>query len=142
MEKSKRIPLPICNGEPIPREAVQFEFDRLVKFYESHGMSHDDIKKNLEKLMERAQEQAIGAKLLLARAEQLDMPVDEKAIDAQVENVIRQLGGRENYMKAGVQRRSGADGSGSGGLLRGQPQRVRRVPAGTRTAHPRENRGT
>ena len=71
------------NGEPIPREAVQFELDRLVKFYASHGMSPDDIKKNLEKLMERAQEQAIGAKLLLARAEQLDMPVDEKAIDAQ-----------------------------------------------------------
>ena len=35
-------------------------------------MSHEDIKKNIEKLMERAQEQAIGAKLLLARAEQLD----------------------------------------------------------------------
>ena len=58
------------NGEPIPREAVQFELDRLVKFYLSHGMGQEEIKKNIEKLMERAQEQAIGAKLLLARAEQ------------------------------------------------------------------------
>ena len=82
------------NGEPIPREAVQFEFDRLVKFYVSHGMSQEDVKKNLERLMERAQEQAIGAKLLLARAGQLDLPVDEKTIDAQVDGVIRQLGGR------------------------------------------------
>lgn len=88
------------NGEPIPREAVQYELDRLVKFYVSHGMSHEDVKKNLEKLMERAQEQAIGAKLLLARAEQLDLPVDPAAVDAQVDNVIRQLGGRENYVKA------------------------------------------
>ena len=35
------------NGEPIPREAIQFELDRLVKFYVSHGMSHEEIKKNL-----------------------------------------------------------------------------------------------
>ena len=97
------------NGEPIPREAVQFELDRLVKFYVSHGMGQEEIKKNLEKLMERAQEQAIGAKLLLARAEQLDMPVDSAAVDAQVANVIRQLGGRENYLKALAQQKMGED---------------------------------
>ena len=99
----------IVNGEPIPREAVQFELDRLVKFYVSHGMGHEEIKKNLEKLMERAQEQAIGAKLLLARAEQLDLPVDEKAVDAQVANVIHQLGGRENYLKALAQQKMSED---------------------------------
>ena len=60
------------NGEPISKEAVQFELDRLIKFYSEHGMRPDEIKKNLEKLVERAQEQAIGAKLLLARALQLD----------------------------------------------------------------------
>ncbi len=97
------------NGEPISREAVQFELDRLVKFYVSHGMSHDEIKQNLDKLVEKAQEQAIGAKLLLARAEQLDMPVDEKAVDAQLENVIRQVGGRENFVKALAQQKIGED---------------------------------
>lgn len=79
----------IVNGEPISLEAVQFELDRLVKFYLGHGMSQDEIRKNLDKLAEKAQEQAIGAKLLFARAEQLDLPVDEKAIDAQVANVIQ-----------------------------------------------------
>ena len=88
------------NGELISRDAVQFELDRLVKFYLSHGMDQEEIKKNLEKLVERAQEQAIGAKLLLARAEQLDLPVDEKAVDEQVASVVRQLGGRENYLRA------------------------------------------
>lgn len=88
------------DGEPISREAVQFELDRLVKFYASHGMRKDEITKNLEKLVEKAQEQAIGAKLLLARAAQLDLPVEESAIDAQVAQVIAQVGGRENYVKA------------------------------------------
>ena len=97
------------NGEPIPREAVQFELDRLVKFYASHGIGPDEIKKNLETLMEKAQEQAIGAKLLLARAEQLDMPVDEKAVDAQVAEVIRQIGGREDYLKALAQQKMSED---------------------------------
>ena len=97
------------NGEPISREAVQFELDRLVKFYASHGMSPDEIKKNLPTLAEKAQEQAIGAKLLLARAEQLDMPVDERAIDAQLNEVIRQVGGRDNFVKALAQQKIGED---------------------------------
>ena len=42
------------NGEPISREAVQFELDRLVKFYATHGMSQAEIRKNLEKLVEKA----------------------------------------------------------------------------------------
>ncbi len=88
------------NGTPISREAVQFELDRLVKFYSSHGMRPDEIKKNLEKLMEKAQEQAIGAKLLLDRASELDMPVPEADIDAQVAKVIAQIGGRDNFVKA------------------------------------------
>jgi len=88
------------NGEAISREAVQFELDRLVKFYASHGMRQEEIKKNLEKLVEKAQEQAIGAKLLFMRAEQLDLPVSEAAIDAQVAQVISQVGGRENFVKA------------------------------------------
>ena len=98
------------NGEPISREAVQFELDRLVKFYATHGMSQTEIRKNLEKLVEKAQEQAIGAKLLLARADQLDIPVPESAIDAQVEQVVKQVGGRENFVKAlAAQKLSEAD---------------------------------
>ncbi|MGN0847167.1 MAG: peptidylprolyl isomerase [Kiritimatiellia bacterium] len=88
------------NGEPISKEAVQFELDRLVKFYTSHGMSHAEVKKNLEKLVEKAQEQAIGAKLLLARATQLDLPVDDKAVDAKIAEIVAQVGGRENFTRA------------------------------------------
>lgn len=88
------------NGEPISREAVQFELDRLIKFYANHGMTKDEISKNLEKLIGRAQEQAIGAKLLFARAEQLDIAVDAKAVEAKVAEVVAQVGGRDNFVRA------------------------------------------
>ncbi len=61
------------NGEAIAREAVQFEFERLVKFHVAHGMSAETVRKNMERLLERAQEQAIGAKLLMLRADELGL---------------------------------------------------------------------
>ena len=88
------------NGELISPEAVQFEMDRLMKFYLEHGVKAEDIKPNLEKLLERAREQAIGAKLLLMRAEQLDMPVPDSELDAEIEKIVTQMGGRANFSRA------------------------------------------
>ena len=65
------------NGEEIPQEAVQHEFDRLARLYLENGMSADELKKNVEKLLGQAQEQAIGAKLLLLRAKDLGITPDE-----------------------------------------------------------------
>ena len=97
------------NGEPISKEAVQFELDRLVKFYSEHGMRPDEIKANLPKLVEKAQEQAIGAKLLLARALQLDKPVDEKAVDAKIAEIVAQVGGRDNFVRVLAQQKMSED---------------------------------
>ena len=88
------------NGELISPEAVQFEMDRLMKFYLEHGVKAEEIKPNLEKLLERAREQAIGAKLLLMRAEQLDMPVPDSELDAEIEKIVTQMGGRANFSRA------------------------------------------
>ena len=90
----------IVNGVEISGEAVQFELDRLVRFYMSHGMSMEEVKQNLPKLEEKALEQAIGAKLLLDRSEQLDVPVTAADVDAEVQKVVTQVGGPENYKKA------------------------------------------
>ena len=87
-------------GEPISGEAVAFELDRLVKFYLSHGMSYDEVKKSMPRLEEKALDQAIGAKLLLERASQLSLPVTASDVDAEVAKVVKQVGGRENYEKA------------------------------------------
>ena len=65
------------NGEEIPREAVQHEFERLARLYSENGMPADELKRNVERLLAQAQEQAIGAKLILLRAKQLEMTPDE-----------------------------------------------------------------
>ena len=65
------------NGEAIPREAVEHEFDRLAHLYAESGVSGDELKKNVERLISQAQEQAIGAKLLLMRAKELGLSPDE-----------------------------------------------------------------
>ncbi len=88
------------NGQEISGEAVGFELDRLVRFYMAHGMTADEVKKNLPKLQDKALEQAIGAKLLLDRASQIDLPVTKADIDAEVRKVVEQVGGEENYRKA------------------------------------------
>ena len=90
----------IVNGVEISGDAVQFELDRLVRFYMSHGMTMDEVKRNLPKLEEKALDQAIGAKLLLDRAQELDMPLMAADIDAEVSKVVTQVGGPENYKKA------------------------------------------
>ena len=90
----------IVNGQEITKDAVQFELDRLVRFYVSHGMTIEEVKQNLPKLEEKALEQAIGAKLLLDQAMRIDLPVTVKDIDAEVEKVVAQVGGKENYEKA------------------------------------------
>ncbi len=88
------------NGVEIAGEAVQFELDRLIRFYQSHGMTIEEIKKNLPKLEEKALEQAVGAKLLLDRSQELDIPVTAADIDAEIAKVVMQVGGEENYKKA------------------------------------------
>ena len=90
----------IVNGVEISGDAVPFELDRLVRFYMSHGMTMDEVKRNLPKLEEKALDQAIGAKLLLDRAQELDIPLMAADIDAEVSKVVTQVGGPENYKKA------------------------------------------
>ena len=90
----------IVNGVEISGDAVQFEVDRLVRVYKSHGMTMDEVKQNLPKLEEKALDQAIGAKLLLDRAQELDIPLMAADIDAEVSKVVTQVGGPENYKKA------------------------------------------
>ena len=90
----------VVNGSEISAEAINFELDRLVKFYMGHGMTFDEVRKNLPKLQEKALDQAIGAKLLFDRAHQLELPVTAKDVDAEVARVVAQVGGEENYKKA------------------------------------------
>ncbi len=88
------------NGQVITREAIQFELERLARFYSEHGVSQEQLRAQLPELSQRAAEQAIGAKLLLDEAARLDLPVAEAEVDAQVEKIVRQVGGREAFEAA------------------------------------------
>lgn len=90
----------VVNGVRISEEAVAFELDRLVRFYAEHGMSAEEVRGCMSLLREKALEQAIGAKLLLDRSLELDIPITAADIDAEVDKVISQVGGRDGFEAA------------------------------------------
>jgi peptidyl-prolyl cis-trans isomerase C len=109
------------NGQVIPEEAIQFELERLVRFYTEHGMSQEQIRAQVQTLAQRAAEQAIGAKLLLDEAGRLDIPVADAEVDAQVERIVLQVGGREAFAAALAQQNT------SEAAFREQVRRGKRV---------------
>lgn len=88
------------NGQIIPEDAIQFELERLVRFYSENGVPEDQIKGQLPELVERATEQAIGTKLLMDEANRRAAPVSEAEIEEQLDKVIEQVGGLENFKAA------------------------------------------
>lgn len=109
------------NGQVIPQEAIQFELERLVRFYAEHGMSQEQIRAQLAELVKKATEQAIGAKLLMDEAHKFDFPVSGAEIDEQVEKIVQQVGGREAFEAALAQQKT------SETVFREQLMRGRRV---------------
>ena len=109
------------NGQVIPEEAIQFELERLVRFYTEHGVSQEQIRAQLQSLLQKATDQAIGTKLLLDEAGKLDIPVTGAEIDEQVEKIVQQVGGREAFVAALAQQKTGE------AAFREQLKRGRRV---------------
>lgn len=93
------------NGHVIPEDAVQFELERLVRFYTEHGLSQEQIRAQLPVLVQRATDQAVGTKLLLDEAARLDLPVSGAEIDEQLEKIVQQVGGREAFKSALAQQK-------------------------------------
>ena len=109
------------NGQVIPQEAIQFELERLIRFYSEHGMSQEQVRAQLAELVKKATAQAIGAKLLMDEASKFDIPVSGAEIDEQVEKIVRQVGGREAFEAALAQQKT------SETVFREQLTRGRRV---------------
>ncbi len=109
------------NGQVIPQDAIQFELERLVRFYAEHGMSQEQIKAQLPALVQKATEQAIGTKLLMDEASKLDLPVSDAELDEQVAKIVEQVGGEEAFRQALQQQNTSED------AFREQLRRGRRV---------------
>ena len=95
-EKMKKAKI---DGSPVPESAVEFELERLLKFYRENGMKAVELKRNLPVLREKALEQAIGAQLIRRRADSLDIPVSGAEIDASLAKVAAQAGGGDRLAK-------------------------------------------
>ena len=109
------------NGQVISREAIQFELERLVRFYAEHGMSQDEIREQLPDLVKKATDQAIGAKLLMDEAARLDLQVTDEDLDGEVAKIVDQVGGEEAFRRALQQQNTTED------AFREQLRRGRRV---------------
>jgi foldase protein PrsA len=97
------------NGQMIPQEAIQFELERLVRFYAEHGMAQDQIRAQLPELVQKATEQAIGAKLLMDEAAKYDFPVSDAEIDGEIAKIVKQVGGEEAFRDALARQKTSAD---------------------------------
>ncbi|MDP6491004.1 MAG: peptidylprolyl isomerase [Kiritimatiellia bacterium] len=86
------------NGEAIPEQAVQYELDRLVRFYSEH-MSPDKVREQFDALKARARDQAIGAKLLMSEAERLDIRVSKTDVQERIDEMKENCGGEEGFTK-------------------------------------------
>jgi parvulin-like peptidyl-prolyl isomerase len=84
------------NGQKLPDEAIEFEYRRLLQFYSQH-MTPEQLKSETANLRAKAVEQAIGAKLLIDESIRLDIPVPGSRVDARVNSLVEQAGGREVF---------------------------------------------
>jgi peptidyl-prolyl cis-trans isomerase C len=84
------------DGEAIPDAAIQYELDRLVKFYAQY-MPPEQIKAQMDALRKRAREQAIGAKLLIREADRLDLRVPTDDVEARLAEMEKNAGGGDVF---------------------------------------------
>ena len=84
------------NGEEITEAAVQYELNRLVRFYSGH-MSAEQVKEQMGLLRRKAREQAIGAKLLMNEARKLNFQVPDSDVEASIKAMTDSAGGRERF---------------------------------------------
>ena len=89
-------PVITVDGREIPPQAIEFELNRLVRFYSQH-LPEDQVRAQLPILRRRAVEQAVGARLLTMEAMRLDIPVSETEIDDHVAVMRRQAGGAARF---------------------------------------------
>ena len=81
------------NGHEIPTQAVEYELNRLIRFYVQHGMTEEQVRAQLSLLKKRAEEQAVGTALLFAEAAMLDLPVSDDEVEESVRRMAEEAGG-------------------------------------------------
>ena len=84
------------NNEIIPEDAIRVELLRLIRFYSEHA-PQEDVKVQVELLLEKAKEQAVGAKLMLSEARRLKLTVSDEEADARMRKIVEKCGSDEDF---------------------------------------------
>lgn len=81
------------NGHEIPNKAIEYELNRLIRFYAQHGMTDEQVRAQLPLLRKRAEEQAVGTALLFEEAAAVDPPVSDEEVEESVRRMADEAGG-------------------------------------------------
>ncbi len=87
------------NGELLPPAAVEHELERLVKFYTGH-LSQSEIREQLPHLKRKAVDQAIGGRLLMEQAANMDIHVPDDKLEEAWQAMVATVGGQANLENA------------------------------------------
>lgn len=129
------------NGQIIPREAIEFELSRLVRFYAQH-MPEEQVRAQLETLRRKAVEQAIGAKLLIDEAMRLDIQVTDMEVEERVQAMATEAGGLE-VLQADLKKQGVSEANFREQIKRGRrvDKLVETVTSGVNDPHENDIRG-
>lgn len=86
------------NNVEIPETVILAELKRLIQFY-SEYMSRKEIGKQMKNLLQKAREQAIGARLLQIEAERRKIAVPPEEIEQRLNAMIKEAGGEDRFLK-------------------------------------------
>lgn len=84
------------NGKVLPPQAIEYELNRLIRFYAAH-LSETEVRAQMDALKKRAKEQAIGGRLLMDRALELDIQVPPEQVEERFNKMVENAGGREKF---------------------------------------------
>lgn len=80
------------NGQRIPEQAVLTELKRLIDFYSQH-LPREELGRQMETLVKRAKEHAIGTKLLLDEVQRRHVEVPQAEVEASLAAMVKKAGG-------------------------------------------------
>jgi len=84
------------NGKVLPPQAIEYELNRLIRFYSSH-LSETEIRNQMDVLKRRAKEQAIGGQLLMNRAREMEILVPAEQVEERFGKMVENCGGRDKF---------------------------------------------
>lgn len=84
------------NGELLSDAAIEYELGRLIKFY-SQYMDASQVREQMGLLKKKAEEQAIGAKLLMIDAARMDFHVPGDLVQKKFDELVQSAGGVEKF---------------------------------------------